>query len=66
MDSPVLTAVSPVEAPRNPWGMSKVHVSSLACVMDEELAKEMDKNEKVSSWEDVNVEPPVEGMCGVQ
>jgi hypothetical protein len=64
MESPVLTSVSPVEAvkPRNPWGSSKVNVPSLLSVMDEELAREIDKSEGFSSWEPKNIEQQVEGM----
>ncbi|CAB3978071.1 Serine threonine- kinase RIO3 [Paramuricea clavata] len=62
MESPVLTSVSPVEAAktRNPWGCSTVNVPSLLSVMDEELAREMDQNERFSSWDNENVEPQVE------
>ena len=59
MESSVLAAVSPVEAQKNPWGLSKMNVPSLMSVMDEELAKEIDKNEGFSSWEET-VGAPVE------
>ncbi len=64
MESPVLTSVSPVEAvkSRNPWGLSKANVPSLLSVMDEELAREIDKNEGFANWENKNVESQVEGM----
>lgn len=63
MESPVLTAVSPVDAPKNPWGLSKVNVPSLISVMDEELAKEINRNEGFidKAWDEV-VETKVEGM----
>ena len=57
MESPVLTSVNPVEAvkPSNPWGSLNVNVSSLATVMDEELARELDRNDGSSSWDHDNV-----------
>ena len=63
MESTVLTSVSPVEAGKvnNPWGCSKVIVPSLVSVMDEELAKEIDRNERFPSWNHEQVQSPVEG-----
>lgn len=43
MESSVLTVVSPVEAAKNPWGLSKAVPCSLMSVMDEQLAKEIEE-----------------------
>ncbi|XP_028405145.1 serine/threonine-protein kinase RIO3-like [Dendronephthya gigantea] len=56
---------SPVETvkPGNPWGLSKVNVPvvpSLLSVMDEELAREIDRNEGVEAWNKTPVEAQVE------
>ena len=68
MESPVLTSVSPVEAVKvnNPWGCRKVSVPSFVSVMDEQLAKEIDRSERFPSWDNEQVQSKVEGMSVIK
>ncbi|XP_046863792.1 serine/threonine-protein kinase RIO3-like isoform X2 [Xenia sp. Carnegie-2017] len=60
MESPVLTSSIKCGSPKNPWGCpNRETAPSLMTVMDEELAREMDKTE-IQMWDDKTVEKPVE------
>lgn len=58
-----MTVVSPAETPRNPWGLSKTDTCSLASVMDEELAKELqDKDGFLGGNGITTLERPVDSI----